>query len=57
MIWKAGDIVRTKWGLLGRIVLLTKDGTSAYVLLIDDEKDAQATLYRLDILTKIDEAD
>jgi hypothetical protein len=57
MIWKAGDIVRTKWGLLGRIVLLTKDGTSAYVLLIDDEKDTQATLYRLDILTKIDEAD
>jgi hypothetical protein len=57
MSWKVGDIVRTKWGLLGRIVLLTKDGISAYVLIINNEKDTHADRYQLDMLTKIDEAD
>jgi hypothetical protein len=57
MSWKVGDIVRTKWGLLGRIVLLTKDGISAYVLIINNEKDSHADRYQLDMLTKIDEAD
>jgi preprotein translocase subunit YajC len=54
---KVGDSVRTAEGLKGKIVVLTKDGISAYVLIIGEANGARAVLYRLDALTKIGEAD
>jgi hypothetical protein len=54
---KVGDSVRTADGQKGKIVLLTKDGVSAYVQIIGDAPGAHASLRRLDTLTKVGEAD
>jgi preprotein translocase subunit YajC len=54
---KVGDRVRTAAGLVGEIVVLTKDGISAYVRPVSKEKRARANVYRLDELTKIDKAE
>lgn len=54
---KVGDSVRTEEGLRGKIVVLTKDGISAYVRIIGEGNGARAVLYRLDTLAKIGEAD
>jgi hypothetical protein len=57
MALKAGDQVRTAEGLKGELVLLTKDGISAYVRINDGLPGAHAKLYRLDTLSKVGEAD
>jgi hypothetical protein len=54
---KVGDRVRTAEGLKGEIALLTKDGVSAYVWIIDDKPGSHTSLYRLDALKKIGEVD
>jgi hypothetical protein len=51
---KIGDSVRIKSGDDGKIVVMAKDGVSAYVMLTNDGKGAHASLYRLDSLTKIE---
>jgi hypothetical protein len=51
---KIGDSVRIKSGDEGKIVVMAKDGVSAYVRLTNDAKGAHASLFRLDSLTKID---
>jgi hypothetical protein len=51
---KIGDCVRIKSGEEGKIVVMAKDGVSAYVMLANEAKGAHASLYRLDSLTKID---
>jgi preprotein translocase subunit YajC len=53
---KVGDMVRTAAGLKGTIVVLTKDGNSAYVQPISNEKRPRAYTYRLNELTKIESA-
>jgi hypothetical protein len=57
MALKVGDVVRTADGLKGQIMLLTKDGISAYVQIKQDGPGARASLYRLDQLTKVGEVD
>jgi hypothetical protein len=51
---RIGDSVRIKSGEEGKIVVMAKAGVSAYVMVTSDAKGAQASLYRLDLLTKID---
>ena len=53
---KVGDMVRTATGLKGTIVVLDKDGNSAYVRPISKEKRPRAYTYRLNELTKIESA-
>ena len=50
---KVGDSVRTEAGLKGKITILNKDGTTAYVQLDEDSVGTHVALYRLDSLTKI----
>jgi hypothetical protein len=57
MALKVGDNVLTADGLKGEIVLLAKDGVSAYVRIFDGAPGKHASLYRLDKLTKVGEAD
>ena len=54
---KVGDRARTADGLEGEIVLLTKDGISAYVRPDSQQKGVQAYVYRLSELTRIDKAE
>jgi hypothetical protein len=54
---KVGDMVRTAAGLKGTIVVLTKDGNSAYVQAISDEKCPRTYTYCLNELTKIDQSE
>jgi preprotein translocase subunit YajC len=53
MTFQVGDSVRTAEGLNGKIVVITKDGRSAYVRIIGDETGARATLRPLDTLKKL----
>jgi hypothetical protein len=54
---KVGDMVQTTGGLKGTIVVLTKDGSSAYVLAISNENCSRTYTYWLDELTKIEESE
>jgi preprotein translocase subunit YajC len=54
---KVGDRVQTAEGLEGEVVLLAKDGISAYVRPDSQQKGVQAYMYRLSELTRIDKAE
>ena len=42
---KIGDSVRIKSGEEGKIVVMAKDGVSAYVMLTNEAKGAHASLF------------